>query len=283
MPRFVCALLALLLALAGKVNAQDFSVTTRIYDVRAADKAPIPVGQSVTLFHAGKVYDCLDSGNRLTVFEPSQERFVIIDSSRRVAAELPLNALENILYQEEKRLEEELTKRKADKDRWDVQLADFQLHPQFQSRFDPAKKVLELSSRVMSYQVKWDKSSPAELGAAYIDYADWAARLNYIIIPHEAFPAPRLQVNEALRGQQLLPVEVRWKLNRPDGTHLRAEHLYNWKLDHPDRKKIMEWEKLLHDPGIKSVELEKVLFPAKSSAKGEKLKPGTRSVSRRGL
>lgn len=280
MPRFVCALLAFLVVATGEAKAQDFSIHTKIYDVRVPEK-PILVGQSVTLFHAGKVYDCLDSGSRLTVFEPGQERFVIIDSSRRVAAHLALNDLQNILYQEEKRLEDELARRKADKDRWDVQLADFQIHPQFQSRLDSGKKVLELSSRVMSYQVKWDKSNPVELGAAYIDYADWAARLNYIMIPQAAFPAPRLQLNEALRGQQLLPVEVRWKLNRPDGTQLRAEHQYNWKLDQHDRNRILAWEKLLHDPGIRVVKLEQVLFPAKSSAKGEKLKPGMRAVSRR--
>lgn len=280
MPRFACALLAFLVVAAGEATAQDFSIHTRIYDVRASEK-PILVGQSVTLFHAGKVYDCLDSGNRLTVYEPAQERFVIIDSARRIAATLALSDLEKLLYQEEKRLEEELAKRKSDKARWDVQLADFQLHPQFQSRIDPGKKVLELSSRVMSYQVKWDKSNPVELGATYIDYADQAARLNYIMIPQAAFPGPRLQLNEVLRSQQFLPVEVRWKLNRPDGTHLRAEHQYSWKLDQHDRKQILEWEKLLHDPGIKSVKLEKVLFPSKSNAQGENLKPNMRAVSRR--
>ena len=279
MPRLACALIVLLVAAAGEAGAQDFSVKTKIRDARNPGKPP--VGQSVTLFHAGKVYDCLDSGNRMTVFEPAQERFVIIDSSRRVAATISLSELGDWLYQEDKRLEGELSKRKSEPDRWDVQLADFQLHPVFQSRFDAAKKSLELSSRVMTYSVKCDKSNPVQLGEAYLDYADWAARLNYIMIPQAAFPGPRLQLNEALRRQQLLPVEVSWKLNRTNGTHQIAQHQYNWKLESRDRDLILEWEKLLRDPGIKTVPLDQLLFPAKPSAKGEKLRPSARPVSSR--
>jgi hypothetical protein len=251
----------LLLRPTCRAQAQEFRVYTRIYDVRGTSDAGsrAPVGRSTALFHAGKVYDCVDTGNQMTIYEPALERFVMIDGSRRVAAVVRLDAIETLLHQAAKKGEEQLETLRGSSRRDDIQLAnhlEFQLAPRFEVAFDEAKQILRLNGRAMSYSVRCAAADPADLVDKYLDYADWAARLNYVMNPAAQLPLGRLQLNEALRSRQRIPTEVTLKTHQPGGLHLTAEHRFDWKIDASDREIIRHWEKLLHDNGVKRVSLK---------------------------
>src|SRR5207245_694382 len=91
----------------------DFRVYTRIYDARDAVE-PVqkndaqPKARSTSLFHAGKVYDSLGTGNQMTIFQPAHERFVVVDGSRRLATLIPFEYIENKLFQARKSAEKKL-------------------------------------------------------------------------------------------------------------------------------------------------------------------------------
>src|SRR5690606_5890737 len=87
----------------------------------------------------------------------------------------------------------------------------------------------------------------------YLHYADWMARLNYVLHPHALYPEPRLKLNEVLRAHGKLPVEVELKSSIGLPIHLRAEHQIHWKLDATDRSLIHEWESLLKSSNTRQV------------------------------
>jgi hypothetical protein len=254
---------AVLLFTFATAHAQDISVSTQVFDghARGGDRSgrpALPITRSRVLFHAGKAYDCLDSGNQVTLFEPAQKRFVIIDGARRVRTVIPFAEIEEVLQLAQQRAEKKLSLERAAANRRENQLTEFQIHPKFTERFDESRRRLVMESRLLSYSVKGAPTEHPELLRPYLDYADWAARLNFVVYPNAQFPNPRLELNEALRRRQLVPIEVTLTVHRERGEFLTAEHRFNWTLDAGDRETIRHWEKNLHDPGFK----QKSLIPA---------------------
>jgi hypothetical protein len=259
MPVSGLAGLVLLLVCAHAAPAQDFSVYSRIWDARtppAPQKAGKLLGRSTSLFHAGKGYDRLDSGNQMTIFEPAQERFVIIDESRKLTTVITFEHIENCLFEATKKTEQHIAELKPQPDPKAQSLAAllrFQLNPQFNTTFDAKQNRLNLSSQFLSYDVKCSRHDSENAIAAYLDYADWAARLNYLLNDKALLPGPRLALDDMLRDRQLLPVEVTLHTRNDDGLHLRAEHRFTWDLDSADMKKIVYWDKLLASRSLKEV------------------------------
>jgi hypothetical protein len=263
--------IVLLLACAAGAPAQDFRVYTQIFDVRATEAAaqkngrPRLVGRSTSLFHAGKVYDLVDSVNQMTIFEPAQQRFVIVDGPRRVLTEISFDDIENRLFQAGKSAEQHVAEldgqNTADAKRLAGQLR-FQLAPHFDEEFDDKKILLKLNSRFLAYEVKCAPQRSPEVIESYLNYADWAARLNFLVNDHAMLPAPRLALNAVLRRRQLLPVEVTLRTSHQDGLHLRAVHRFDWKPDDDDRKTITDWEKLMAARNMQRVSPKKFLEPA---------------------
>ncbi|HTI52574.1 MAG TPA: hypothetical protein VL475_16535 [Planctomycetaceae bacterium] len=257
------SIFAVLVLSAMPAPAQDCSVETRVFDGRAkaaekAGQAPIPITFSKVLFHAGKAYDCLASGNQVTIFEPAQQRFVVVDAARRTRTKIPLDEIKGVLDVAQQRAEQKLTAERNVADRRENQLTAFQIHPKFAEHFDAPHKRLALTSRLLSYSVKCAPTDHPELLKAYLDYADWAARLNFVVYPNAQFPNPRLELNDALRRHKLAPIEVTLTVHRENGECLTAQHRFNWTLDVNDRAQIREWEKNLQDPSFKT----KSLVPA---------------------
>lgn len=260
----LCAALVLLTVTAA--SAQDFRVTTQIHDVsspaaaRQARRAP--VGRSAALFHAGKVYDCLDASNQMTIFEPAQERFVILDRSRRLATTLSFEEIHAALDLAAQRAEQELDTRQGSTNRAEINSANllrFHLHPRFREEYDASRRRLELSSPLLLYTVQCEPAGSADIVKTYLQFADWAARLNYVVNPQVQLPGPRLELNKALLRHNVLPAVVEREWRQAGGVHLKAEHKFSWKLDPHDRDMIHDWEKLLHAPDIKRVPLSKLL------------------------
>ncbi|MGE5192079.1 MAG: hypothetical protein ACM3U2_06210 [Deltaproteobacteria bacterium] len=267
--------IAVLLFCAAAAPAQDFRVYTQIRDARApeaAGKKGAParlLGRSTSLFHAGKVYDYLDAGHQMTIFEPAHERFVIIDGSSRRMTAVSFEFIENHLFRAGKATEEKIAELRAEGTPQAVRQADllqFQLAPKFVEKYDAQKRLLTLSSPFLSYEVKCGEHDSVALIQGYLNYTDWAQRLNYLVNPRAMPPAPRLALNEVLRRRKLLPVKVTLHTSNREGLHLRAEHRYDWMLDATDRKTITYWERLLNAGDMKEISPEQ-FFEADAGGK----------------
>jgi hypothetical protein len=254
--------IALFLCCAAIAPAQDFRVYTRIFDARVPEGAegkdapPQLLGRSTSLFHAGKVYDYLDSGHQMTIFEPAHERFVIVDDPRRQMTVITFEEIENCLYQAAKSAEKKIAelhgegtpaaKKQAD-------LLEFYIAPRFKEKYHSQNRVLKMTSPFLSYEIKCETHNSAESIQVYLNYTDWAQRLNYLLNARAMAPGPRLAVNEVLRRREVLPVRVTLHTSHRDGLHLRADHQFNWVLDATDRKMITHWEKLMSSGDVKEV------------------------------
>jgi hypothetical protein len=257
--------IALLLFCAAAAPAQDFRVYTQIFDLRARDEAgkrgkPTPhPGRSTSLFHAGKVYDYLDAGRQTLIFEPAHERFLIMSGSNRDVTVVPFEFIENRLFRAGKATEEKISQLRKEGTPQATQQADllqFYLTPKFKENFDPRKHLLTLSSPFLSYEIECSEHESAELVQIYLNYADWAQRMNYLVNPRAMPPAPRLALNEVLRRRKMLPVKVTLRASHRDGLHLCAEHRFRWELDATDRGTITDWEKRMNAGDVKDVSPE---------------------------
>ncbi len=258
-----------LLCCAAVARAQEFRASTTIYDARkpggAGAPASHPRGRSTSLFHAGRVYDQLDAGSQMTIFEPAHERFVIIDRASLQSAVLTFDDINRWIYQSAMRAKERIARERSQTpNAKQVELLEFQLEPKFKETYSEKDHILTLSSGVLTYEVKCATHDSQEVIDAYLDYADWAARLNFVVNPQALFPQPRLALNEALRRRHLLPVEVKFRSAHEKGMQLDAHHRFDWKLDDTDRRTIHDWNEQLQNRNIKQVSPEAFLAASAS-------------------
>jgi len=244
MVRFL-ALLVLVLGFnsCGLLFAQEMRVRTTISRMEASGQWR-PFAYSLTLFHAGKVYDYMEDVGEVAVYEPMNDRFVFLDGNYRVA-ELTITELNQFLKSSESESQKYLANLKQDgSDDAKKQAAalDFQLHPQFDERFDSKEQRLRMNSEQINYVVKTGSSPNPEHAAKYLAYADWTVRLNHILHPEALLPEPRLAVNAALRNRKRIPLTVELKTRSERDGHLQAEHQFSWELQAMDKRHITLWE-----------------------------------------
>ncbi|HID24270.1 MAG TPA: hypothetical protein EYP14_17965 [Planctomycetaceae bacterium] len=240
--------------------AQEFRVYTRVFDESGFgarnDTRPRVIGRSVSLFHAGKVYDYVDGVGEVTIFEPAQRRFTIIAGSGKTAAVVTFDELNHLLELAETEAEREaaqLAERGGKEASVIGAFLLFLINPQFEQRIDNAANRILLSSRYYNYTVRYDAKVRPEYVDSYLRYADWAARLNSVLHPQALLPAPRLKLNQMLRERRLMPVEVILHVKAGERFQLRAEHTIRWALDSKDRSNINHWESLLRDRSLRFV------------------------------
>ena len=243
-----------LCALTTSCAAQDFRVYTQVWDLNAGDQ---PVSRSLTLWHAGKVYDVIHWAGEVTILEPAQRRCSVLNTDKKLQTSVDDDELKHMLDVAEDRLSiriQELdAKSNSSKDFLDN--LRFQRHPQFAKQFDPQQHRLALESRPLTYEVRVQEGVRPEAVEAYLNYADWACRLNYVLHPQPVFPTARLELNQQLRKLKLFPVEVKLRAQFDKPLSLRAVHTLSWNLDTTDREKIRRWESLLRDPKLQQVSL----------------------------
>lgn len=239
--------------------AQQFRVFTRVERLVTDDQHNEHselMARSITYFYAGRVYDCIPQVGEVTIFEPGHDRFVVINTVNMLVTTVPFSEISLRLDQardETKSYAQQLRERSA---RDALQIAEpllFQLAPQFQEQFDPIASKLTLSSPRFAYVVDCQSPALPECGAAYLNYADWAARLNHVLHPQSLYPEPRLQLNDALRRQQQIPAKVQLRVAFDKPLHLQAEHRFDWELLSRDRQDISHWELLLKSGKLKEV------------------------------
>lgn len=259
--RFFGWLAPLLVASVTTVNAQEMRIYTTVRNMatpaaaESPEKAPV-IARSLTLFHAGKVYDYVDSAKEVTVFEPSHHRFTLLNERRRTVAEVSQDEIRQFLGLVEqegwKRLETEQERTGASQLK-SLGWLKFQLKPEFQVSFDPAKSTLTMSERSGRYLAEGQVPSSKEVVESYLRFADAAAELNSVLHPQAALPKPRLQLNEELRQRQLLPITVDLEATLDRPLHLQARHEWTWKFQSTDRQLINGWDKQLNDATLRRV------------------------------
>ena len=258
--RFFGWLAPLLVASVTAANAQEMRIYTTVRNLAApagesAERAPV-IARSLTLFHAGKVYDYVDSAKEVTVFEPSHHRFTLLNERRRTVAEVSQDEIRQFLGLVEqegwKRLEAEQERNGTSQLR-SLGWLKFQLKPEFQVSFDPAKSTLTLLDRSGRYKAEGQAPPSKGVVESYLRFADAAAELNSVLHPQAPLPNPRLQLNEELLKRQLLPVSVELEATLDRPLHLQARHEWTWKFQSTDRQLISGWDKQLNDPTLRRI------------------------------
>jgi hypothetical protein len=251
------------------VSAQEIRVYTTVRDLAAigpqdpADRAPV-LARSLTLFHAGRIYDYVDSAKEVTVYEPSHQRFHLLSEARSSRTEVTQSEVRRFLTL----VEEEAWKRA---DESDVTWLKFQLKPEFESSFDRPKLKLSLVGRNCRYDVEGVTPKTREVTETYLRFADAMAELNSVLHPRAMLPSPRLKLNEELRQRELLPlvVELRAELDRP--LNLQARHQWEWKFSSSDRELISKWERLLNDANVRKVSFRQYQLESLNGEGGRRL------------
>ena len=235
--------------------AQEFRIYTRVMlenpaGTASASSKPQVIARSLTLFHAGKVYDYIDSVGEVIVFEPGQRRFLILNVNREAATSVNFDELHNLLKVARNGTEakiEQLEEEADEKSRTAAAQLRFQLAPDFEESWDAGSRRLTMSGRFLRYSALCAvEESPQEVVDTWLRYADAMARLNYVLHPGALFPEARLAVNASLAKRRKLPVEVELMTNADTNIHLRARHEIHWELDAKDRNQIQSWETLVN-------------------------------------
>ena len=258
MHRPLAVAFALIAILTAPASAQEFGVYTRVFNVAGATPKTTPevIVRSLTLFRSGIAYDTIHSAGEVTIFDPSRRRFVIVNGPRRLTTELSFEEIDKSLKKAEVATREYIAELQQKGDARSLAAAApllGQLDPAFSEQFDSGTATLLLPGRGFRYRVHCTRTPNTPnidrlaFNAArrrYLEYADWTAKLNYLLHPRALFPAPRISLNQALKTRKLLPLKVELRDNSARGFHLRAEHQYHWKLTGKDRDDILHWESL---------------------------------------
>jgi len=253
--RFCFSIAVILLSVPAGLSAQEMRVYTTVRNLTGhpatepADKAPV-LTRSLTLFHAGKVYDYVDTAREVTVYEPSHNRFTLLSERRGAIAEVSQDEVRQYLalveQEAHKRLDtagDGLTQNQIRSLSW----LKFQLKPTFEASFNASRNTLTLTDNSCRYLAEGLAPPIQEVVPTYLRFADAAAELNSVLHPQAVLPRPRHQLNEHLRQHQLLPVIVDLQINLDRPLHLQARHEWTWKFQSTDRQLISSWEALLHD------------------------------------
>ncbi len=243
------------LAITVPAQAQQFGVYTKVFAIDG--KSESVVARSLTIFHAGKVYDYLDGVGEVTIHDPARKQITIVDLGRRITTDLTHDELRRFLALAEDQLKTRLSSSAGgNSSPQATELLQFQLAPRFSSKVRDNQKGLSLTSPRFRYAVDWTTADSDGTLQAYLDYADTAAMLNSVLHPHAFLPGPRLELNRELRQAGKLPVVVRLSVSTEPPLELRVEHQWNWKHTTKDRDQINHWEQLL-----RSNSLRKLTFP----------------------
>jgi len=238
--------------------AQEFRIYTKVFDELATKRngKTAVVSRSLTIFHAGKVYDQLVNEGEVVIFEPSRRRFTLLNTHRNLATTVHLDDVTRKLKEAyrlaEKSVEIELRQR-SKRARHAGRMLEFQLRPDFREAYNSRKQTLTLSRPSFTYRATGYRLNSDRLAQSYREYADWISRLNYVLDPTKVLPEPRLQLNQSLFQKNLIPVVVSLEADIGFKVKLRAEHQIHWSLDQNDRNSISNWESELKKSSLRFV------------------------------
>jgi hypothetical protein len=246
--------------LNSTASAQQFRVYT---EVSIPPQNPEPgkmkgevVARSLTIFHAGRVFDWLKTAGEVTIFEPAHQRFVIFNGRKLIKTTIDFKEIDRMLASARDETSNHADRLLSRNDRDSQTIAtslQFQLDPTFEQSFESKSLLLDLDSPKLEYHVNCGTTPIPEAVDAYMEYADWTAKLNHVMHPRSLYPAPRMKLNESLRQHKVLPVKVQLRVDFDQPLHLQADHRFAWQLEKIDRQSIQHWESKIADPSFKSL------------------------------
>lgn len=246
-------------SLMAEASAQGLKVSTAVYNAGQLDsngREPM-VSSSVSLFHAGKAYDYVEAVGEVVIYEPSANRFTLLNPGRGLYTIIRFEELNRLLAARAPRIEEYLAELRASGAK-DLAKAErsvrFQLNPKFETQYESRSGTLVLKGDSWTYVVHTKNWDDAEQIQKYIEYTDWTARMNYVLHPSSLFPEPRLALNQAiLRLKNRIPVIVQLSLKPNEALTLRAEHQITRGLSDQERRLINEWTSALTSGSLKEL------------------------------
>jgi len=251
---FVAAVLGLQAAWSAPAVAQDFHVDTTVEAIKGRETQEL--GHSVSLFHAGKTYDFIPDLSELVIFDPAQDRFLLLNAQAGRATQVHVDEINRMLQIGRQALADHVRSLRSSGKPESQAMIDallFQFNPQFHESLAQTDRgpVLELKSDYYHYRVLCATPPTPAHGQAYLNYADWIVRLNYVLNPGKTLPEQRIKLDAALRQAQLIPVEV--SFGETESVQVRARHRIYWDLNARDRELIRQWDGLLTRPDVKRV------------------------------
>ncbi len=251
----------ILATLTVNVSAQELRVYTRTLNLAGLPpdqtaKAPI-VARSLTLFHAGKVYDYIDSLKEVTVCEMAHRRFTILHESAPASTTITQDEVRRFLAMAEEEaatVATELAKNPSPKSRSAWELLQFQLKPDFTVAYEETAKRLRLEHERIRYVADCTQPPDVAILEQYLRYANMISELNSVLHPHSMLPGPRRALNQELLSRGLLPRTVQRQVRADVTSDLRVEHEWEWKLTDHDRQMIAGWERVLRKPELRSLD-----------------------------
>lgn len=239
--------------LASTASAQEFRIHTTVADVTAGAKAkPFT---SLTLFHAGKVYDYLESAEQTVVYEPTHSRFLVLSKRHDLATEISQDEIRRFLTLATSKARELIVEWQQQGPQYDaaIRALEFQLVPEFDVTDDEKAKKLTLNSPHLRYDVTYTAAPKDQIAENYLRSADWTAQLNSVLNPRALLPEARLRVNDELRKRKAIPREVELQIFGDHPVHLKARHDWTWNLHPNDRSYIDKWESQLRRPDFRTI------------------------------
>ncbi|MBT5018964.1 MAG: hypothetical protein HON04_09465 [Planctomicrobium sp.] len=255
MTRFVSGLLcfAAILSISPETAfSQTLRVSTSVADVSRPENIQ-QLSYSLTLFHGGRVYDYMPDVGEVVIFEPIHNRFIILGKNFS-ATEVSFAEINHFLESAQTEAVQYIEELSADPDPMSAAKANamrFQLSPDFQESYEKSQNLLKLSGTELEYSVEAQPVEAANVVNRYLEYADWAKRLNFVLHRNSSLPQSRIQLNQSLRERKLLPkaVELTMHLNPP--VKFRAEHRFADEFQSADRRLISQWERTLQSDQIR--------------------------------
>jgi len=253
------------LVISTRVTAQELRIYTVTRDLThvgsdPAAKAPV-LSRSLTLFHAGKVYDYMDSLREVTIFEPAHRRFTVLNETAGHFAIISQDQVRRYVSLAEDHAREisgQLVRNGQVDDHAAIEFLQFQLQPQFETTFSASARQLKLHSPQFSYDVETAAAPQPATVEAYLRYADAIVELNSVLHPQSFLPGPRLRLNQQLREQGVLPVRVKRRAEFGQTSELVAEHEWKSSLTELDRQLIDLWESQLSKGSVKELPFEQL-------------------------
>ena len=253
--------------LVQNTSGQDFRVYTRIYSASdspnsaaAVQADQIPVGKSLMLIHAGKIYDYIEPSQEITIFEPALKRFIVISKQHQLRSELTQEEIRHFLSLAHGEAQKEISVLAGDPDPRKKKMYDFlrfQLQPEFETNVDHEHSRVTMESDLFHYSVQTRTPASQEIATKYLHVADWIAQLNSVLHPGSFLPAARMQLNQELREQGQIPMSVELTVDLDPQIHLIANHEWTWNLKETDRQMIDEWESHVQNPAIRNLPFRK--------------------------
>lgn len=221
-----------LLALCGVTDAADFRVDSQV--VLRGEKQPL--SKNATLFYKGSIYNYDYTLQEVTVLEPQNKRFLLLNPAREQQTQVSFAVMSDFIagvHVEAKKSPSEFIRLLAE--------------PKFEQSFDRETAILSLSNKYMEYQLTSVAPPRRQMAAQWAEFSDWRAQLDTLTNPGGMPPFARLYVNSLLKSSGRIPGEVVLTLRITDGEPVvfRRIHEPRWKLQKADLQTLQQIEQMM--------------------------------------